>query len=76
MTTDTMPTVYIARLIALLPCIPDTCILSYVTGLVEECYHHNPYHNAIHAADVTQAMHCYIMQEKVTTIARMYIVYI
>lgn len=36
-------------------------------GLVEEGYHQNPYHNAIHAADVTQAMHCYIMQEKVRT---------
>jgi len=36
-----------------------------ILGLVEEGYHQNPYHNAIHAADVTQAMHCYIMQEKI-----------
>lgn len=36
-----------------------------IVGLVEEGYHQNPYHNAIHAADVTQAMHCYILQEKV-----------
>ena len=35
-------------------------------GLVEEGYHsNNPYHNAIHAADVTQAMHCFLQEEKV-----------
>ena len=47
-------------------------IVNYIafclTGLVEEGYHDNPYHNAIHAADVAQAMHCYIMQEKVILI--------
>lgn len=47
----------------------ETCatslISSDVLGLVEEAYHQNPYHNAVHAADVTQAMHCYILQEKV-----------
>ena len=35
-------------------------------GLVEEGYHSsNPYHNAVHAADVTQAMHCFLQEEKV-----------
>ena len=34
--------------------------------LVEEGYRSNPYHNATHAADVTQAMHCYITQAKVS----------
>ncbi|XP_059350761.1 uncharacterized protein LOC130692882 isoform X1 [Daphnia carinata] len=34
-------------------------------SLVEEGYHsNNPYHNAIHAADVTQAMHCFLQEEK------------
>ncbi|XP_071446087.1 uncharacterized protein [Hetaerina americana] len=34
--------------------------------LVEEGYHStNPYHNAIHAADVTQAMHCFLQEEKI-----------
>ncbi|XP_064604832.1 high affinity 3',5'-cyclic-AMP phosphodiesterase 7A-like isoform X2 [Liolophura sinensis] len=33
--------------------------------LVEEGYHgDNPYHNAVHAADVTQAMHCYLLEKK------------
>ncbi|KAM6900196.1 high affinity 3',5'-cyclic-AMP phosphodiesterase 7A isoform 2-T2 [Xenentodon cancila] len=31
--------------------------------LVQEDYHNdNPYHNAVHAADVTQAMHCYLQE--------------
>lgn len=38
-------------------------------GLVEEGYHsNNPYHNAIHAADVTQAMHCFLQEEKVISV--------
>ncbi|XP_051738915.1 high affinity cAMP-specific 3',5'-cyclic phosphodiesterase 7A isoform X16 [Ctenopharyngodon idella] len=33
--------------------------------LVQEDYHNqNPYHNAVHAADVTQAMHCYLREPK------------
>ncbi|KAF5897502.1 high affinity cAMP-specific 3',5'-cyclic phosphodiesterase 7A isoform X1, partial [Clarias magur] len=33
--------------------------------LVQEDYHnHNPYHNSVHAADVTQAMHCYLKEPK------------
>ena len=36
-------------------------------GMVQEDYHsHNPYHNAVHAADVTQAMYCYLKEPKVT----------
>lgn len=35
-------------------------------ALIEEGYHGtNPYHNAIHATDVTQAMHCFLQEEKV-----------
>ncbi|XP_077301665.1 uncharacterized protein LOC143922314 [Arctopsyche grandis] len=34
--------------------------------LIEEGYHSaNPYHNSIHAADVTQAMHCFLQQKKI-----------
>lgn len=37
------------------------------TGLIEEGYHStNPYHNAIHATDVTQAMHCFLQEDKVS----------
>ncbi|XP_048152453.1 cAMP-specific 3',5'-cyclic phosphodiesterase 7B isoform X2 [Corvus hawaiiensis] len=33
--------------------------------MVQEDYHsQNPYHNAVHAADVTQAMHCYLREPK------------
>ncbi|XP_014673302.1 PREDICTED: high affinity cAMP-specific 3',5'-cyclic phosphodiesterase 7A-like [Priapulus caudatus] len=34
-------------------------------SLIAEGYHsNNPYHNATHAADVTQAMHCYLQEKK------------
>lgn len=34
--------------------------------MVQEDYHsQNPYHNAVHAADVTQAMNCYLKEPKV-----------
>ncbi|GLG93651.1 cAMP-specific 3',5'-cyclic phosphodiesterase [Gryllus bimaculatus] len=34
--------------------------------LVEEGYHStNPYHNSIHATDVTQAMHCFLQEDKI-----------
>ena len=34
--------------------------------MVQEDYHsQNPYHNAVHAADVTQAMHCYLKEPRV-----------
>ncbi|XP_018423844.1 PREDICTED: high affinity cAMP-specific 3',5'-cyclic phosphodiesterase 7A isoform X1 [Nanorana parkeri] len=33
--------------------------------MVQEDYHNqNPYHNAVHAADVTQAMYCYLKEPK------------
>uniref|UniRef100_H3AM96 Phosphodiesterase n=1 Tax=Latimeria chalumnae TaxID=7897 RepID=H3AM96_LATCH len=36
--------------------------------LVQEDYHgQNPYHNAVHAADVTQAMHCYLKEPKLAS---------
>ncbi|XP_050684161.1 uncharacterized protein LOC126979034 isoform X3 [Leptidea sinapis] len=34
--------------------------------LIEEGYHStNPYHNSMHAADVTQAMHCFLQQNRI-----------
>ncbi|MEQ2198823.1 High affinity cAMP-specific 3',5'-cyclic phosphodiesterase 7A [Xenoophorus captivus] len=34
--------------------------------LVQEDYHNdNPYHNSVHAADVTQAMYCYLQEPMV-----------
>lgn len=36
--------------------------------MIQEDYHsQNPYHNAVHAADVTQAMHCYLKEPKVSS---------
>ena len=38
----------------------------FLSGLFENGYHDtNPFHNSIHAADVTQAMHCFIEEEKI-----------
>ncbi|XP_031349176.1 uncharacterized protein LOC116175186 isoform X3 [Photinus pyralis] len=35
-------------------------------SLIEEGYHStNPYHNSIHATDVTQAMHCFLQEQKI-----------
>ncbi|XP_038216182.1 cAMP-specific 3',5'-cyclic phosphodiesterase 4A-like isoform X2 [Zerene cesonia] len=35
-------------------------------SLIEEGYHStNPYHNSVHAADVTQAMHCFLQQKRI-----------
>jgi len=45
----------------------DMAKLSAFAKLVEEGYQSNPYHNATHAADVTQAMHCYITQAKIAS---------
>ncbi|XP_050360652.1 uncharacterized protein LOC126780319 isoform X2 [Nymphalis io] len=34
--------------------------------MIEEGYHStNPYHNSVHAADVTQAMHCFLQQKQI-----------
>lgn len=38
----------------------------FAAVMIQEDYHsQNPYHNAVHAADVTQAMHCYLKEPKV-----------
>ncbi|XP_017282856.1 cAMP-specific 3',5'-cyclic phosphodiesterase 7B isoform X2 [Kryptolebias marmoratus] len=43
----------------------DMVKLHRFLGLVQDDYHsHNPYHNAVHAADVTQAMYCYMKEPK------------
>lgn len=44
-------------------------IVDYLfSALIEEGYHStNPYHNSIHATDVTQAMHCFLQEEKVNS---------
>ncbi|XP_076641056.1 uncharacterized protein LOC143352446 isoform X3 [Halictus rubicundus] len=37
-----------------------------VLAFIEEGYHStNPYHNSIHATDVTQAMHCFLQEKKI-----------
>ncbi|XP_055885266.1 high affinity cAMP-specific 3',5'-cyclic phosphodiesterase 7A-like isoform X1 [Biomphalaria glabrata] len=41
--------------------------LMHFFSLIEKNYHEgNPYHNAIHAADVTQSMHCYLQEPKMS----------
>uniref|UniRef100_A0A8C6U5T6 3',5'-cyclic-AMP phosphodiesterase n=1 Tax=Neogobius melanostomus TaxID=47308 RepID=A0A8C6U5T6_9GOBI len=43
----------------------DMVKLHRFLGMVQEDYHsQNPYHNAVHAADVTQAMYCYLKEAK------------
>lgn len=43
----------------------DMVKLHRFLGMVQEDYHsQNPYHNAVHAADVTQAMYCYLKETK------------
>ncbi|XP_031726182.1 cAMP-specific 3',5'-cyclic phosphodiesterase 7B [Anarrhichthys ocellatus] len=43
----------------------DMIKLHRFLGMVQEDYHsQNPYHNAVHAADVTQAMYCYLKEPK------------
>lgn len=50
----------------------DICYFPAV--MVQEDYHsQNPYHNAVHAADVTQAMHCYLKEPKVRKHSQLYI---
>lgn len=39
----------------------------WLTDLLEKGYHDtNPYHNSVHAADVTQAMHCFLQETKIS----------
>lgn len=36
-------------------------------SIMEATYHsHNPYHNSVHAADVAQAMHCFLKEKKIS----------
>nr|XP_020635275.1 cAMP-specific 3',5'-cyclic phosphodiesterase 7B isoform X6 [Pogona vitticeps] len=43
----------------------DMVTLHRFLVMVQEDYHsQNPYHNAVHAADVTQALHCYLKEPK------------
>ncbi|KAJ6664007.1 hypothetical protein lerEdw1_008961, partial [Lerista edwardsae] len=45
----------------------DTMKLRRFLVMVQEDYHsQNPYHNSVHAADVTQAMHCYLKEPKLS----------
>ncbi|KAG5336271.1 PDE7B phosphodiesterase, partial [Acromyrmex heyeri] len=42
--------------------------LNQEPAFIEEGYHStNPYHNSIHATDVTQAMHCFLQEKKIKT---------
>ena len=35
-------------------------------AIIEDGYHwRNPYHNGVHAADVTQAMHCFLQEQMI-----------
>ncbi|XP_013162426.1 PREDICTED: calcium/calmodulin-dependent 3',5'-cyclic nucleotide phosphodiesterase 1C-like isoform X2 [Papilio xuthus] len=44
----------------------DAAMLWRLFSLIEEGYRSsNPYHNAVHAADVTQAMHCFLQQKQI-----------
>lgn len=44
----------------------DAVRLWKLFNLIEEGYHSsNPYHNSIHATDVTQAMHCFLQEKKI-----------
>ncbi|XP_006123920.1 3',5'-cyclic-AMP phosphodiesterase 7B isoform X2 [Pelodiscus sinensis] len=46
----------------------DMVTLHRFLVMVQEDYHNqNPYHNAVHAADVTQAMHCYLKEPKLAS---------
>nr|XP_029729554.1 uncharacterized protein LOC109400568 isoform X1 [Aedes albopictus] len=44
----------------------DVVRLWKLFSLIEEGYHStNPYHNSIHATDVTQAMHCFLQEKRI-----------
>jgi len=44
----------------------DVVRLWKLFSLIEEGYHStNPYHNSIHATDVTQAMHCFLQESRI-----------
>lgn len=44
----------------------DALVVWKFFDLVEQGYHaSNPYHNGVHASDVTQAMHCFLQEEEI-----------
>ncbi len=54
------------HILTVLTCLITLNVVLRVSVLVQEDYRNqNPYHNAVHAADVTQAMHCYLREPKV-----------
>ncbi len=54
------------HILTVLTCLITLNVVLLVSVLVQEDYRNqNPYHNAVHAADVTQAMHCYLREPKV-----------
>ncbi|XP_076317316.1 uncharacterized protein LOC143229207 isoform X2 [Tachypleus tridentatus] len=45
----------------------DALKIVHCFSLVESGYHsNNPYHNAVHASDVTQALHCFLQEETIS----------
>ncbi|CAH8664787.1 unnamed protein product [Schistosoma bovis] len=47
----------------------DYFMMARIFSSIEAAYHNfNPYHTALHAADVLQAMHCFISQSQLLTI--------
>ncbi|XP_043979002.1 calcium/calmodulin-dependent 3',5'-cyclic nucleotide phosphodiesterase 1B-like isoform X1 [Gambusia affinis] len=43
--------------------IPISCLTEFLSALEQGyCKHNNPYHNLVHAADVTQTMHCLLLR--------------
>ncbi|XP_022243200.1 cAMP-specific 3',5'-cyclic phosphodiesterase 7B-like [Limulus polyphemus] len=45
----------------------DALKILHCFTLVENGYHRdNPYHNAVHAADVTQALHCFLQEKTIS----------
>ncbi|CAG7830830.1 unnamed protein product [Allacma fusca] len=44
----------------------DPVIVWKLFSIIEDGYHwRNPYHNGVHAADVTQAMHCFLQEDMI-----------
>ncbi|CAL8098198.1 unnamed protein product [Calicophoron daubneyi] len=46
-------------------CLDRLLVLQTLSAIESVYWRHNPYHTALHAADVLQALHCFISQPKV-----------